>query len=466
MRWHSLYHGIAAASLLVVAGLAPLADRDEPRYAQAVREMRASGNLFIPTNFGQLRADKPILIYWLQLASTTLVGENELGFRLPSLLALGLWIWITAQLARKLRESPCWALVPGMALAGVFCTPDALVSALTAASLLAFVAGIRGEKAVAVVLGWGLCGLGVLAKGPVTPLFLFPCLVGLCWNEKGLWRRVFHPLGPTLALGLVALWFVPANLATGWELARIALGRHVVQRALQPLEGHGIAGLPGVLAGPPFYLASLAVASFPLIPGLFRFFTEKRHQDPRLFRLVALGLGVPLLVLCLVQTKLPHYVLPALPLVVVAARPTLRASASAALGSTLLALAFLVLSATTPYRAAGRAVATLPAPALAFPMQEPSLRYYAGAKLVLREVFDPSFCFLLLREGEESRLPAADREKLQLHQAFSGWNLAKGRRETLRLYRLASDRAGTVKPGPGGSVAESATGFGRIFAAK
>jgi len=465
MRWRCLFPA-AACSLLAAASLAPLCDRDEPRYAQAVREMRDTGKVLLPTNFGRLRADKPILLYWLQLASTAVCGENELGLRLPSLLALGLWLWVTARLARALVGEERWALLPGMAVAGVFATPDALVSALTAASLLAFVVGARRGQQAAVALGWGLCGLGVLAKGPVTPLFLLPTLAGYCWSDKALWRRLFPPWGVLLALGLVAAWFVPANLESHWELARIALGRHVVQRALEPLEGHGVAGLPGVLLGPPFYLASLAVASFPLAGGVFRFFTENRQQDPQLFRAVALGLGVPFLVLCLVQTKLPHYMLPALPLVVVAARPSFRASAAAALASTVLALGFLGLASQTPYRAAGRAVAALPAPAFAFSMQEPSLRFYARGKLAVGEVYDPSFCFLLLREGEQARVPAAERETLQLRQAFSGWNLAKGKREKLLLYAKACERAGTEKPGPGGSVAESGTGLGRIFAAK
>src|SRR4051795_210624 len=62
-------------------------DRDEPRYAVAVREMRASGNWLIPSFNGEPRYHKPILIYWLMGLSTKLAGDSPFGSRLVSALA-------------------------------------------------------------------------------------------------------------------------------------------------------------------------------------------------------------------------------------------------------------------------------------------------------------------------------------------------------------------------------------------
>lgn len=455
----------AAASLLAVASMAPLVDRDEPRYAQAVREMRATGDLLVPRNFGQLRPDKPVLIYWLQLASTELFGENELGFRLPSLAALAAWLWATARLAHALRGQACWALVPGLGLAGLFATPDALVGALTTASLLVFLRARRRPRASTVALAWLLFGLGLLAKGPVTPLFLLPPLFALCLQERRLWRVFFPPWGPALALGVLGLWLLPANAATHGELLRRAWGHHVVARALRPLEGHGLPGVLGVMLGPPFYLASLGLASFPFLLRAWRS-CQTQLAGREAATLALAGVGVPVVLLSLVQTKLPHYLLPAVPLVVVLASPQGRERLWACWATTLLAWLACVAALAAPYRAAGKALARLPAPALALGMHEPSLRFYAGDKLVLAPSFCPGFRYLLLRPGEEGALPREIKERLRRLSCFRGFNLAKGRREALCLYQLRESLGVYVNSGPGGSVAEMGTGLGRSLAAK
>jgi len=64
-----------------------LFDRDEPRYAQATREMVASGDWVVPSFNGEPRLHKPVLIYWLMAASYTVFGDNALAARLPSIIA-------------------------------------------------------------------------------------------------------------------------------------------------------------------------------------------------------------------------------------------------------------------------------------------------------------------------------------------------------------------------------------------
>src|SRR6201993_5580762 len=52
----------------------PLIDRDEPRFAEASREMRQSGDFVIPRVNGEYRFDKPPLIYWCQVGSAQVFG--------------------------------------------------------------------------------------------------------------------------------------------------------------------------------------------------------------------------------------------------------------------------------------------------------------------------------------------------------------------------------------------------------
>src|SRR5271170_528301 len=80
------------------AALLPLLDRDEPRFAEASREMLQSGNFTVPTFNNAPRYAKPPLIYWCQAVSYTYFGENAFAARLPSLLAtagtaLLLFVW-------------------------------------------------------------------------------------------------------------------------------------------------------------------------------------------------------------------------------------------------------------------------------------------------------------------------------------------------------------------------------------
>jgi 4-amino-4-deoxy-L-arabinose transferase-like glycosyltransferase len=47
----------------------PLFDTDEPRYAQAAKEMMLRGDWVLPTFNGQPRYAKPVMFYWLLIAA-------------------------------------------------------------------------------------------------------------------------------------------------------------------------------------------------------------------------------------------------------------------------------------------------------------------------------------------------------------------------------------------------------------
>src|SRR5471030_1044241 len=77
----------------------PALDRDESRFAQSSRQMVESGN-WVDIRFGHVpRYKKPIGIYWLQSASTALLGGGDHGhiwtYRIPSLLGAIAATWLT-----------------------------------------------------------------------------------------------------------------------------------------------------------------------------------------------------------------------------------------------------------------------------------------------------------------------------------------------------------------------------------
>ena len=80
----------------------PLIDRDEPRFAEASREMRQSGDLLVPRLNGDYRFDKPPLIYWCQVLSYDVLGENDFAARFPSTVFAGLTAVATLLFASRI----------------------------------------------------------------------------------------------------------------------------------------------------------------------------------------------------------------------------------------------------------------------------------------------------------------------------------------------------------------------------
>jgi 4-amino-4-deoxy-L-arabinose transferase-like glycosyltransferase len=91
------------ALVYIAACCAPVIfDDNEGLYAGAVREMHASGNWLMPTVGGFPRVQKPPLVYWTMLVSTSMLGESEFAMRLPNALATIGWIFATYLIARRL----------------------------------------------------------------------------------------------------------------------------------------------------------------------------------------------------------------------------------------------------------------------------------------------------------------------------------------------------------------------------
>lgn len=441
---------VAVSLLCLIAGaLAPLVDRDEPRYADVVRAMRESGDLLVPRSFGELFVEKPPLLYWLQVASTEVLGKSEMALRAPSALAAGLIVVLAAAIARRLGGDPAVAgtvVTPGVLIAGFFATPDALTCTLTALSLLGFLRAADGDRpASSAAVGWTALAAGVLAKGPIAPLFVASALAGRLWRDRPAWRRLGWAWGAPLSALIVLAWFLPANLATSWEVARVGVGLQVVQRALQPLQHHGLGGPLGVVLGPPFYLVALTGAALPASLRLPAFWHRRHELPPLLIRTTLSGIFLPLAALSLAVTKLPHYILPALPLTVVAASATAIGPKLRRVGwiTSAAALVLLVgIAHLAPWREIAGAVKSSGG-ACATSALEPSLRYYAGP--ALRPCTEGELASAALRGPVRVLLLAS--EAVKLHALvpparvrelgrWSGWNLAKGRRESWTLVEL------------------------------
>jgi hypothetical protein len=127
-------------------------------------------------------------------------------------------------------------------------------------------------------------------------------------------RRFLFITGIGVMLSIVAIWGIPALLRTHGEFLRVGLGHHVLERSFVAMEGHGGGSILGYVAALPFYFIAIFLTFFPWsfkLPWL----TGKlwRERDPLDNYLIA-GIAIVFLLFTLVKTKLPHYTLPAFPL--------------------------------------------------------------------------------------------------------------------------------------------------------
>jgi 4-amino-4-deoxy-L-arabinose transferase-like glycosyltransferase len=325
---YALLSAVWALLCLPNLGGPSLWDIDEGNNAEAAQEMFLSGNVIVPTFNGQMREDKPALLYWLQGAAYAAFGVNEFAARLPSALAALLAVLATYELGRR-QFGKGAGLLAGLALASAalfcasahFANPDALLNAFTALSMLFFwLAYTRGGAWLAAV---GVSsGLAVLAKGPVGTVL--PGAVALAFL---LWRREPRKLwdvgwlwGSLTFLLVAAPWYVWVGVETKGQWLVGFLGRHNIQRFRGPLEGHG---------GPLWYyfpvlIAGLAPWSAFLGPACWHAWKRLRGRSgdestppaggPRpALQFLLCWAGVYFVFFSVARTKLPNYVLPLYP---------------------------------------------------------------------------------------------------------------------------------------------------------
>ena len=310
----------------------PLIDRDEPRFAEAAREMRERADFIVPYFNNQFRFDKPPLTYWFQVASYRVFGENDFAARFPTAIAAALVAVILLAWGQQLGDEKVgwWAAIIFSLSLQTFIHGKAAVADMWLVLFVTVAHWAAWELFKAntehrtsniehrTVFWWTFyisLAFAFLAKGPIgwTPL-LTVAIAHRFHRQKHFAAHFKFVRGLLLMLVLICLWGIPALVRTQGEFFRVGIGKHVVERSVATMEGHGASSVWMYLALLPFYFLTVFASFFPWSIKLPALWKKLRAQRDRTDQFLLAGALIIFGTFTVVQTKLPHYTLPAFPL--------------------------------------------------------------------------------------------------------------------------------------------------------
>ena len=321
-------------------GAIGLVGPDEPRYAWIARDMAETGDWITPRLYGKPWFEKPPLYYWGAALSFKLFGVSEAAARLPSAVCALLGTLAMAWLAWRIcgAETARWVLLLLPTTVGMIgfshaaATDMPFAAMLTVAmvfaakllnlvpprpsretspdSLLSFTSYTTATYFASFFLGVFL-GLATLAKGPAALILsaggvLLWAIFSKCWRDA---LRCLHPVA-IIGFSLTALpWYILCAHRNP-VFFRVFIIEHNFKRFLTPEFQHI---QPFWYYAPVLVIAFIPWTSLLLFAGYFggrKLWKDRKVSAPALFCSWSLFC---VLFFSISKSKLPGYILPALP---------------------------------------------------------------------------------------------------------------------------------------------------------
>jgi 4-amino-4-deoxy-L-arabinose transferase-like glycosyltransferase len=279
-----------------------------------------------PTLGGHAWLEKPPLYYWQAMLAYSVFGVSDVAARIPAgidatLLVIAVYLFFRrfrrgVEVDAALITASCAGIV-GYARAA---SMDMALAATFGIGMLAWWAWRESQKKIYLAFFYACMALGMLAKGPVAP-FLAAGVIVVFAAAIGEWRPIFRTLwlpGILLFCAIALPWYFAVQMRNP-QFFREFILQHNLARFSSDLYHHR----------QPFWYY-LPVAALALVPwivfvvaafvGTVRiWWAELKSQpaEPDLefqFSLFACcWLIVPVLFFSISQSKLPGYILPAVP---------------------------------------------------------------------------------------------------------------------------------------------------------
>lgn len=314
----------------------PFFGPDEPRYAQVAREMFERGDWVTPTLGGFHWFEKPALLYWTQIASFNIFGVSEYAARIgPALFGLGtvVSLWFIGKcvaegnpiFARRLAVIAASTL--GILVFSRGASFDITITfPVTAAMVCYFIFEQRSNdkgSILSLVLFYVFVGIAVIAKGLIGIVFPYAIIAFYHVLQRRFpSNRLIVSLfwGTALAVIVAATWYLPMYWRHGWEFIDEFFVQHHFQRYTSNKYQHPqpfyfyLWVLPLMtLPWSPFFLASIWKHTIAAVQRLRVHSDRDNSPIAQLTTFAFAWMLVPLVFFSFSGSKLPGYILPAVP---------------------------------------------------------------------------------------------------------------------------------------------------------
>jgi 4-amino-4-deoxy-L-arabinose transferase-like glycosyltransferase len=293
-----------------------LVGADEPRYAQIAREMLQRHDWVTPVLNGVAWLEKPILYYWGAMISYSIFGVSDWAARVPTAFLTTLMVFAIYVFMRRFRNgSEGDAALICATLAGVIgfgraASTDMPLAATFTISMLAWYAWHETRSKLYLILFYVFIALATLAKGPVAP-FLAGFIIVVFAALRRDWKLIPKTLwiaGILLFLAVALPWFILVQKANP-QFVRVFIFEHNLARFSTDMFRHK----------QPFwyFIPVLMVGLLPwlvfAIAAFVRAIREALRERNSFELFFVLWAALPVIFFSASQSKLPGYILPAVP---------------------------------------------------------------------------------------------------------------------------------------------------------
>ena len=299
-----------------------LVGADEPRYAQVAREMLARHDWVTPTLGGTPWLEKPVLYYWEAMLAYSIFGVSDWAARLPSAVdATCMIVAIYFFLRRFRRGAELDGALMTASAAGVIgfaraASMDMPLAATFSIALLAWYAWQEDETKSFLAAFYVFIALGMLAKGPVAPVLVAVIVVAFAFakGDPRLIRRTLWVPGVLLFCAVALPWYAAVQLRNPQFFREFILQHNLARFGTNqyhhkaPFWYYVPVTFVALAPWSVFALAALARSA----AGWWRQRRPLKSDDAFPLFLI-IWMIVPLAFFSVAQSKLPGYIVPAIP---------------------------------------------------------------------------------------------------------------------------------------------------------
>lgn len=322
-----LLAGFCAFLFLYGLGQFGLIGADEPRYAQVAREMLERHDWITPVLGGQPWLEKPPLYYWQAMMAYAIFGVSDWAARLPSVFDATFLVLAVYFFLRRFRRgfeldgALIMASSAGMVGYARAASMDMALAAAFTVGMLGWWAWRESGKKTYLAVFYGFMALGMLAKGPVAPFLAIVVVVlyAAAVRELRLVLKTLWVPGILLFCAIALPWYFAVQMRNP-EFFHEFIVEHNLSRFSKNLYHHT----------KPFwyYLPVTALALVPwtvfasaaLVQRVREWWAKRNARDAaggdledQFGMFAACWLIVPVIFFSISQSKLPGYILPAIP---------------------------------------------------------------------------------------------------------------------------------------------------------